>query len=126
MGFLHYGGRNFAMPDRQLAHLQVVIALKLRRGENFFLAWITEPSAGSGRNVIWIDNGIPIFCEYEANRIPSINREWIDALAASAATNYGLQLTAENAVMPLTPFDQLASMMPAEPPEQQTGPPERS
>ena len=107
MGFLHYGDRNFAMQDRQLAHLQVVIAMKLRRGENFFLAWVNEPAAGSGRNVIWIDNGIPIFCEYDGNRIPNINREWIETLAASAATNYGLQITPEGGVEPLPPLDQI-------------------
>lgn len=105
MGFLHYGGRNFPMPDRQLAHVQVVIGMKLRRSENFFLAWINEPAAGSGRNVVWIDNGIPIFCEYEGNRIPSINREWIETLAASAATNYGLQITPEGDLVPLQPAD---------------------
>jgi len=101
MGFLHYGGRNFPMDDRQLAHVQVIIGMKLRRSENFFLSWINEPSAGSGRNVIWVDNGIPIFCEYAGNRIPAINREWIETLAASAATNYGLQITPEGGIEPL-------------------------
>lgn len=102
MGFLHYGERRFPMPDRQLAHLQVVLAMKLRRGENFFLSWVNSPDAGNGRNVIWIDNGIPIFCEYDGNRIPAINREWVETLAASAATNYGLQITPEGGLEPLS------------------------
>jgi hypothetical protein len=105
MGFLHYGERRFPMADRQLAHLQVVLAMKLRRGENFFLSWVNPPDAGNGRNVIWIDNGIPIFCEYDGNRIPAINREWVETLAASAATNYGLQITPEGGIEPLATSD---------------------
>ncbi|GAA4160621.1 hypothetical protein GCM10022286_16920 [Gryllotalpicola daejeonensis] len=100
MGVLHYNTRDFVMDDRLLAHLQVVIALKLRRSENFFLAWVNRPDAGSERYVIWIDNGIPIFCEYESAEIPAINRDWIDRLAASAATNYGLQVTPEGDIEP--------------------------
>ncbi|MFC4242664.1 hypothetical protein ACFOYW_04700 [Gryllotalpicola reticulitermitis] len=107
MGVLHYGTRDFTLDDRLLAHLQVVIALKLRRSESFFLAWTDKPDTDGGRFVVWIDNGIPIFCEYEAAGIPSINRDWIDALAASAATNYGLQITPEGDVQPLPPVDVL-------------------
>jgi len=99
MGVLHYGTRDFPIEDRTLAHLQVVMALKLRRGENFFLAWVSD--SGHGRNVLWIDNGIPIYCEYAAGAIPMINREWIDRLTASAATNYGLQITPEGQIEPL-------------------------
>jgi len=101
MGVLHYNTRDFHMDDRLLAHLQVVIALKLRRSENFFLAWVNAPEAESERYVLWIDNGIPIFCEYEAGAIPEINREWIDRLTASASTNYGLQITPEGDVTPI-------------------------
>lgn len=100
------------MEDRLLAHLQVIIALKLRRGENFFLAWVNSPQAGAGRFVLWIDNGVPIFCEYEGERIPTINREWIDTLAASAATNYGLQITPEGEVQPLAPIDLIPISLP--------------
>jgi len=107
MGTLHYGSREFTMPDRQLAHIQMVIAMKLRRSESFFLAWVNEPGSGLGRDVLWIDNGIPIYCQYDGSRIPSINREWIDTLAASAATNYGLQITPEGGVEPLPPTDAL-------------------
>ena len=105
MGVLHYGSRDFPMPDRMLTHLQVVIALKLRRGENFFLAWVDE--LGHRRNVLWIDNGIPIYCEYASGPIPLINREWIDTLAASAATNYGLQVTPEGRIEPFPPPEEI-------------------
>lgn len=88
------------MDDRLLAHIQLIIGVKLRRGENFFLTWVIDADQGSGRNSIWVDNGIPVFCEYDGNRIPTINREWIDRLALSAATNFGLQITAEGEVGP--------------------------
>ena len=35
--------------DRVLAHLQLVIGTKLRRGEGFFLNWKDDPSVGDGR-----------------------------------------------------------------------------
>lgn len=89
------------MDDRVLAHLQVVIGMKLRRSENFFISWRSAASSGKGRNSVWIDNGIPIYCEFEGSRIPSINREWIEQLATSAATNFGLQITEEGTLIPL-------------------------
>lgn len=107
MGTLHYAGKSFAMEDRVLAHLQVVIGMKLRRGENFFINWRNTASDGGGRNSIWIDNGVPIFCEFDGGRIPSINRDWIETLAASAGTNFGLQITEEGGIVPLnTPGDE--------------------
>lgn len=95
MGVFHYDGRGFPMEDRLLAHLQVLISLKLRRGENFFLTWLDAPAAGSGRYSVWVDNGVPILFEFENSRIPAINREWIETLTASAGTNFGLQVTPE-------------------------------
>lgn len=104
MGILHYGTWDFEIPDRTLTHLQIVVALKLRRGESFFLAWVTETDrTGSSRNVIWIDNGIPIYCEYDVGPIPLINRDWVETLSTSAATNYGLQVSEEGEVSPLPP-----------------------
>lgn len=107
MGTLHYGGHTFPMDDRVLVHLQVVMAMKLRRGENFFVLWRNSPAAGGGRNAIWIDNGVPIFCEYEGSRLPSINRDWVESLAASASTNFGMQITEEGTLIPLhSPHDE--------------------
>ena len=100
MGLLHYDSRTFPMTDRLLAHLQVVISMKLRRSESFFLTWRNEPAGTSGRNSLWIDNGVPIFCEFESSEIPLINRAWIDTLTQSAGTNFGLQITAEGTLEP--------------------------
>jgi len=96
MGTLVYDGTKFPFDDRLLAHLQVVIGLKLRRGESFFINWKVTPDHGSGRRSIWIDNGIAIHCEYDGGRAPSINRDWLDAFASSANGATGLQITDEN------------------------------
>ena len=96
MGTLYYDGESrFEIDDRLLAHLQVVIGMKLRRGEGFFLSWVIPATEGGGRNVVWIDNGVPIRIRYEGSKPPAINREWAETLALSANTNNGLVVTAE-------------------------------
>lgn len=107
MGTLHYGDHTFPIDDRVLVHLQVVMAMKLRRGENFFVLWRNSAATGGGRNAIWIDNGVPIYCQYDGSRLPSINREWIETLSASAGTNFGMQITEEGTLIPLnSPHDE--------------------
>ncbi len=95
MGTLFYDGQRFALDDRVLAHLQVIIGLKLRRSEAFYISWQIGVDEGSGRNVIWIDNGIPIRMKYDGNRPPLINREWAESLAIAANTSTGLFITDE-------------------------------
>jgi len=95
MGTFFYDGARFELDDRLLAHLQVIIATKLRRNEGFFISWAIAPVDGSGRHVIWIDNGVPIRIRYEGSKRPEINREWAESLALSANTNNGLVITDE-------------------------------
>jgi hypothetical protein len=95
MGTFHYDGSKFELDDRLLAHLQVIIAMKLRRSEGFFLSWEIASVDGSGRHVIWIDNGVPIRMRYAGSRQPQINREWAESLAQAANTNNGLVVTDE-------------------------------
>src|SRR5690242_8838771 len=54
MGQLIYGSTTYALDDRVLAHLQVVVSMKLRRGENFFVSWRSSTADGSGRQSVWI------------------------------------------------------------------------
>lgn len=98
MGNLYYGVHTFSLDDRVLAHLQVVITLKLRRGEHFFLSWRGDSSVGRKRASVWIDNGIPILCEYDGGRAPAINRTWITELAEAANSSFGLMITDETIV----------------------------
>lgn len=100
MGTLHYGSSSFPFDDRLLAHLQLVIGLKLRRSEDFFLTWRADPITGEGRHAIWIDNGVPIHFEYFGSRPPSISRDWVESLSLSAASSAGLVLGEENSSAP--------------------------
>lgn len=102
MGTLIYGapGIEIAFDDRTLAHLQVVITAKVRRGESFVFSWVTPVESGSGRNSIWLDPAIPLYFRYGGSRLPALNREWIDTLAASSNTAGGLVLTPEKPANP--------------------------
>jgi hypothetical protein len=113
MGQLIYGPTTYVLDDRVLAHLQVVVGMKLRRGENFFVSWRSPDASGDGRQSVWIDNGMHLGFHYDGSRVPPVNREWAEAMVSSAATNFGLQLTDEagnllNAPLPLN-ADHLAS-----------------
>ncbi len=76
MGLLIYGARvsEFDIEDRVLAHLQFVVATKLRRGEQFMLTWNHGVERGSGRSSIWISPYVPVHFKYHGNRPPKLNR----------------------------------------------------
>lgn len=93
MGTMYYGSWEFAFDDRLLAHLQVVIATKLRRHEAFFLNRRAAPEVGDGRHSVWIDNGIQLYCEFSGSRKPAINRSWLDQLITSAGGVGGMRIT---------------------------------
>lgn len=92
MGALYYDGQEFELDDRTLTHLQIVISTKLRRGEDFFLTWQVPVERGSGRNALWIDNGVPIRFFYSGSRGTSVNREWVEQMLMSAGRASGLLL----------------------------------
>ena len=95
MGVLSYDEHEYEHEDRLLAHLQVVISTKLRRGESFFLSWAIDSVEGGGRHALWIDNGVTIRFRYAGNTPPAINREWVERLAVAANSNSGLVITDE-------------------------------
>jgi hypothetical protein len=80
--------------DRVLAHLQIVIWAKLRRGEQFSFTW-AEPGSGVGRTSIWVSSTIPISFQFFGSKSPAINPAWIVALNKSANSAAGLQLVPE-------------------------------
>jgi hypothetical protein len=100
MGFLHYGSRPLMFDDRLLHHLQIAVALKLRRSENFFLSWKSAPGSGDGRHSVWIDNGVPLHFEYSGSRVPALNREWLDTLIDAANSAGGLNISDERNAEP--------------------------
>ena len=96
MGILSYDSNYKAeFEDRVLAHLQLVIGAKLRRGESFHFSWTTDANAGSGRTTIWLHPTVPLIYSYFGNRMPAINKLWIDALMAAANSPAGLQIVPE-------------------------------
>ena len=97
MGSLLYGtlGSEISFDDRALMHLQVVITAKLRRHESFLFTWTNSPGAGSGRSSIWLDPGSAILYRFAGSRIPSLNRDWIQALMLSANSAGGMFFSPE-------------------------------
>ncbi|TFD13867.1 ATP-dependent DNA ligase [Cryobacterium sp. TMT1-2-2] len=96
MGKLTYDSTLTAdFDDRVLAHIQVVIGAKLRRGESFYFSWRDDPQAGDGRSTIWLHPGIPIAYKYFGSRSPTLNRDWIEVLMATANSSAGLQIVPE-------------------------------
>ena len=85
------------LDDRLLAHLQLVIGTKLRRGESFYLNWTDEPAVGDGRNAIWLHPAIPLRFKYDGSRRPRLNMAWINVFMVSASSTEGLRLTTEPA-----------------------------
>ena len=85
MGTLMYGaGIEVAIDDRTLAHLQIVITGKLRRGECFFFNWHDSAAVGGGRSAIWLSRATPVQFHLQEQEKVGINREWLDLLMTSA------------------------------------------
>ena len=79
MGRFSYDGNVKAdFDDRVLAHLQVVISQKLRRGETFTFTWRNDTSLGDGRTAIWLHPHASIVYSYHGSRQPALNRAWLD------------------------------------------------
>jgi hypothetical protein len=92
VGRLVYGPNSsqFEFDDRLLAHMRVVMVMKLRRRESFTLSWDEGAARGGGRVCLWIDSSIPLEFHFLGGREPALNRAWIDALASVAASSVGL------------------------------------
>jgi hypothetical protein len=60
--------------DRLLAHLQLVIGTKLRRGEAFFLNWTDDVAIGDGRNAIWMHPAVPIRFKFDGSTVAAARR----------------------------------------------------
>ncbi|RKR74777.1 ATP-dependent DNA ligase [Frondihabitans australicus] len=83
------------LDDRVLAHLQIVIGIKLRRGDSFYFSWKDDQSVGDGRTTIWLHPGVVLLYKYYGSRPPRINPAWVHDLELSANTNTGLQIVPE-------------------------------
>ena len=81
--------------DRLLAHLQVVITTKLRRGESFAFSWHDEAAVGDGRTTIWLHPALPLVFKFFGGKQPSINRHWVELLLQAANSSAGLHIVPE-------------------------------
>jgi hypothetical protein len=83
--------------DRALAHLQLVITIKLRRKESFHFTWKDDASVGNGRTSVWIHPEASLVFKYYGSRPPQLNQAWLEALAYTANSPAGLYLVPEPA-----------------------------
>ncbi|WP_310135064.1 ATP-dependent DNA ligase [Leifsonia shinshuensis] len=83
-------------PDRELAHLQVVILSKLRRHESFAMSWREPAATGGGRSTIWLDSAHALYFRFDGSRWPELSHEWVERLRVSASSPTGLLVTDED------------------------------
>ena len=96
MGTLTYDSKlTVTIDDRVLAHLQVVIWAKLRRGEQFAFTWVDPMRNGLGRTSMWVSPSVSLSFQYFGGKMPLINGAWVEALTKSASSPGGLQLVPE-------------------------------
>jgi hypothetical protein len=98
VGPIYYGGSAtpIHIEDRALAHLKVVIATKLRRGESFTVSWRHPEDQPRGRSTLWLHPSIPLRFVFDDPEPASLSREWMDELAQSANSSGGITLVAEH------------------------------
>lgn len=99
VGSITYDGLVIQIDDRTLAHLQIVIVNKLRRGDRFLMSWKDSPAVGDGRSGIWLDRTIPLRFKFDGGRVPTINTQWLAELSASADSSRGLIVTRETGAL---------------------------
>lgn len=95
--FTYNGSVKVDFEDRLLAHLQVVIGAKMRRGESFHFTWRDDTSVGDGRTVVWIHPFSSVVYKFYGSRAPAINRTWVEALMLTANSTQGLYILSEPA-----------------------------
>jgi hypothetical protein len=99
MGSLTYDRVVVEFEDRMLAHLQLVIIQKLRRGESFLLSWRDAAVVGDGRSSAWLHPAIPLYFKFAGGHAPTINQSWLNQLTRSANSSQGLVVTAEESAV---------------------------
>jgi hypothetical protein len=94
VGKMIYDGTSaFTFDDRVLAHLQIVIAAKLRRREGFLLIWTDRTMLPEGAlHSVWLDPSISIQFAFTGTTMPEIEREWLEILTEKANSSPGLRL----------------------------------
>lgn len=96
MGMLHYGQSDdgIEIPDRTLAHLQIVMVAKLRRHESFLFTVNIDDGSQITRS-LWLNEAVNMSFTYSTQEHYSINRQWLEELSISANSAAGLHLVQE-------------------------------
>ena len=95
MAQLYYGAdaRPVEIPDHVLAHVKVVAATKLRRGESFMLTWRHHGGEGSdGRTSLWMQPSIPLRFVFDDAEPETLDSEYLRTLANEATSSRGIVL----------------------------------
>ena len=96
MGRFNYDGNvKVDFDDRLLAHLQVVITQKLRRGEPFPFTWRNEPSLGDGRTTVWLHPNASLVYKFNGSRPPALYRARLEAQTHPPNSTAGLHAVPE-------------------------------
>lgn len=93
--FIYDGLVKADFDDRLLAHLQLVIGAKIRRGESFHFTWKDDESIGNGRTTVWVHPRVSVLYKFYGSKAPVINRAWVEALMSTANSPTGLYAVPE-------------------------------
>jgi len=102
MGTMQADGVLVEFDDRLLAHLQIVIVQKLRRGESFLMSWRDAPESGNGNSALWLHPYQNLFFRFSRPREGEINPEWIEQLLIAANSPRGLVIMQEGSMADLS------------------------
>lgn len=78
--------------DRLLAHVKVVVATKLRRGESFTLSWVHGADQPVGRSTIWLQPSIPLRFVFDSEQPEALDQNLLKRMANDANSSRGLSL----------------------------------
>lgn len=94
MAKLFYGTsvEPIVVDDRLLAHVKVVVATKLRRGESFTLSWTHAPEEAGGRSTIWLQPSIPLRFVFDSEQQETLDQSLLQRMANDASSSRGLSL----------------------------------
>ncbi|MDQ1082991.1 MULTISPECIES: hypothetical protein [Microbacterium] len=94
MAKLYYGTTTepISIDDRLLAHVKVVVATKLRRGESFTLSWVHRPGEPAGRSTIWLQPSIPLRFVFDSEQPETLDQNLLKRMANDANSSRGLSL----------------------------------
>lgn len=111
MGTLYYGSGAdpIDMPDDLLAHVKVVVATKLRRGESFTMSWRHAEDQPRGRSTIWLQPAIPMRFVFDSPDAEIIDPVALKGLSHAANSTGGLTVALD---VPLVRIDALDAALP--------------